>query len=56
MFSLLASATQPDRTLFLLKQGQAEPWMRAEQGYGQQTPHIPPTLERPFPDCPAPFL
>lgn len=40
MFSLLTSATQPDRTLFLCKQGQEEPWMRAEvTGSKHPTPH-----------------
>lgn len=55
MFSLLTSATQPDRTLFLLKQGQAEPWMRGQRLRAANTPH-PTHSGEAIPRLPSPFL
>lgn len=55
MFSLLTSATQPDRTLFLPKQGQAEPWMRGQRLRAANTPH-PTHSGEAIPRLPSPFL
>ena len=55
MFSLLTSATQPDRTLFLPRQGQAEPWMCRQRVQAANTPH-PTHSGKAIPRLPSPFF